>query len=267
MEPVNEGESDGSTTLDPSMFPANISSCNPGMLMNLLEPVQLLFNTPQLVPVVQNVVTTCSLGVPLDLPHIAVSACNTEYNYKQRPYTMKLRLRAPRITCVLAKCGRMTTSGAKTISDSRLGTQKCTRILQHLGYAVKIADFRVINMVALIDLKFSIQLQELHRQNSSLSSYETERFPAVFFKLDSPKLVTMVFSSGRVMLTGGKSHEDLAAGARRMAALCEPLRPRYDLDPDGDPVSTTPAPGFDISGGMEAPPLLGLYQPEPAGLA
>ena len=46
--------------------------------------------------------------------------------------------------------------------------------------------------------------------------YEPEQFPGLVFRLDGPKVVILVFSSGKLVCTGAKRPEDVEAAIDKM---------------------------------------------------
>jgi transcription initiation factor TFIID TATA-box-binding protein len=42
--------------------------------------------------------------------------------------------------------------------------------------------------------------------------YEPEQFPGLVYRLKDPKIVVLIFSSGKIILTGGKNLEDVKKG-------------------------------------------------------
>ncbi len=44
--------------------------------------------------------------------------------------------------------------------------------------------------------------------------YEPEQFPGLVYRIKQPKVVVLIFSSGKLVITGGKSPEDCVEGAR-----------------------------------------------------
>jgi len=39
--------------------------------------------------------------------------------------------------------------------------------------------------------------------------YEPEQFPGLIYRMDEPKVVILVFASGKLVCTGGKKEEDV----------------------------------------------------------
>lgn len=72
-------------------------------------------------------------------------------------------------------------------------------------------DFTIQNIVASGDCGFSVRLEgiaDLYRRYP-LCNYEPELFPGLIFKMPDPKVVLLIFTSGKVVLAGAKSRQDL----------------------------------------------------------
>jgi transcription initiation factor TFIID TATA-box-binding protein len=78
-----------------------------------------------------------NLGCSLDLKKIALYARNAEYNPK-RFAAVIMRIRSPRTTALIFSSGKMVCTGAKSEQDSRLAARKYARIIQKLGFSVRI---------------------------------------------------------------------------------------------------------------------------------
>merc|ERR1711972_1275896 len=112
----------------------------------------------EIVPQLQNIVSTVSLGCTLDLKKIALHARNAEYNPK-RFAAVIMRIRDPRTTALIFSTGKMVCTGAKSVELSRIAARKFARIIQKLGYDnAKFLEFKVQNMVGSVDVKFPIRL-------------------------------------------------------------------------------------------------------------
>ncbi|CAG0912370.1 unnamed protein product [Notodromas monacha] len=156
---------------------------------------------PGIVPQLQNIVSTVNLGCQLDLKHIALHARNAEYNPK-RFAAVIMRIRDPRTTALIFSSGKMVCTGAKSEDDSRLAARKYARIVQKLGFEAKFLDFKIQNMVGSCDVKFPIRLEGLVLTHSQFSSYEPELFPGLIYRMVKPRIVLLIFVSGKVVLTG-----------------------------------------------------------------
>jgi len=83
------------------------------------------------------------------------------------------------------------------------------RIVQKLGFPAKFKDFKIQNMVGSCDVKFPIRLEGLVLTHSQFSSYEPELFPGLIYRMVKPRIVLLIFVSGKVVLTGAKVRQEI----------------------------------------------------------
>ncbi len=115
--------------------------------------------------------------------------------------------------------------------DSRLASRKYARIIQKLGFNAKFTDFKIQNIVGSCDIKFPIRLEGLASRHHHFSSYEPELFPGLvsllrvlvrfhvtanaysglvqIYRMIKPKIVLLIFVSGKIVLTGAKVREEI----------------------------------------------------------
>ncbi|KAJ8522613.1 hypothetical protein ONZ45_g782 [Pleurotus djamor] len=156
-----------------------------------------------IVPTLQNIVATVNLDCRLDLKTIALHARNAEYNPK-RFAAVIMRIRDPKTTALIFASGKMVVTGAKSEDDSRLASRKYARIVQKLGFDAKFSEFKIQNIVGSCDVKFPIRLEGLAYSHGQFSSYEPELFPGLIYRMIKPKVVLLIFVSGKIVLTGAK---------------------------------------------------------------
>ncbi|KXT05538.1 hypothetical protein AC578_3747 [Pseudocercospora eumusae] len=153
-----------------------------------------------IVPTLQNIVATVNLDCRLDLKTIALHARNAEYNPKRF---------AAVTTALIFASGKMVVTGAKSEDDSKLASRKYARIIQKLGFNAKFTDFKIQNIVGSCDIKFPIRLEGLASRHHMFSSYEPELFPGLIYRMMKPKIVLLIFVSGKIVLTGAKVREEI----------------------------------------------------------
>uniref|UniRef100_A0A3Q2CSR2 TATA box binding protein like 2 n=1 Tax=Cyprinodon variegatus TaxID=28743 RepID=A0A3Q2CSR2_CYPVA len=112
-----------------------------------------------------------------------------------------MRIREPRTTALIFSSGKMVCTGAKSEEQSRLAARKYARVVQKLGFPARFLDFKIQNMVASCDVCFPIRLEGA---DCSLHSYEPELFPGLIYRMVKPRIVLLIFVSGKVVLTGNK---------------------------------------------------------------
>eukprot|EP00213_Chloropicon_mariensis_P002685 CAMPEP_0197471068 /NCGR_PEP_ID=MMETSP1309-20131121/1914_1 /TAXON_ID=464262 /ORGANISM="Genus nov. species nov., Strain RCC998" /LENGTH=238 /DNA_ID=CAMNT_0043008465 /DNA_START=68 /DNA_END=784 /DNA_ORIENTATION=- len=164
--------------------------------------------TNGIVPIIQNVVATVQMNCKLDLRSIVRQARNAEYN-PRRFAAVIMRIREPKTTALMFASGKMVCTGAKSEAMSQLAAKKYVRVVQKCGMPAEFKDFKVQNMVGSCDVQFPIRLEVLAHSHSMFCSYEPEIFPGLIYKMKSPKVVLLIFVSGKIVLTGAKSREDI----------------------------------------------------------
>lgn len=134
-----------------------------------------------------------------------------------------MRIRDPKTTALIFASGKMVVTGAKSEDDSRLAARKYARIIQKLGFDAKFSEFKIQNIVGSCDVKFPIRLEGLAYSHGQFSSYEPEvrldtvivtktkfhqfaiqLFPGLIYRMLKPKVVLLIFVSGKIVLTGAK---------------------------------------------------------------
>ncbi|KAJ7702208.1 transcription factor TFIID-domain-containing protein [Mycena rosella] len=178
-----------------------------------------------IVPTLQNIVATVNLDCRLDLKTIALHARNAEYNPK-RFAAVIMRIRDPKTTALIFASGKMVVTGAKSEDDSRLASRKYARIVQKLGFEAKFSEFKIQNIVGSCDVKFPIRLEGLAYSHGQFSSYEPELFPGLIYRMIKPKVVLLIFVSGKIVLTGAKVREEIYTAFNTIyTVLCEFRKP------------------------------------------
>jgi len=159
-------------------------------------------------PKLQNIVSTLNLKCTLDLREIALRARNAEYNPK-RFAAVIMRIREPKTTALIFASGKMVCTGARNEDDSRKASRQYAKIIRKLGFNVKFSEFKIQNIVGSCDVKFPIRLEGLASEHSQFCNYEPEMFPGLIYRMIRPKIVLLIFVSGKIVLTGAKEREDI----------------------------------------------------------
>ena len=161
--------------------------------------------------VIQNVVATASLDQKIDLLAIVKVFRNVEYRPKQFP-GLVFRLKRPKTATLIFGSGKMVCTGAKSEKMARSAVTKVVRELKTNGIIIlgkpKIA---VVNVVATANLHGKIDL-EIAADLLDNVMYEPEQFPGLVYRMGEPKVVMLLFTSGKLVCTGAK-HEDMVREA------------------------------------------------------
>jgi len=177
----------------------------------------------EILPFIENIVSTANFGCLLNLREIALQAKNAEYN-PRRFSAVIMKIKEPKTTALIFSSGRIVCLGAKTEEDSKKACKKFGKIIKSLGYPAIFKDFKMENIVGSIDVKFNISLMKLYHHiaknlNSGIKryiAYEPEVFPGLIYRMIEPKIVLLIFNSGKIVLTGGKNRNEIYDGFRKI---------------------------------------------------
>ena len=209
---LSKKEIESNQILNISKKESNLSEDN----LNFLEELTKNNSLPKL----QNIVSTANFKCVLDLREIALKAKNAEYNPK-RFAAVIMRIKEPKTTALIFSSGKMVCTGARNEEESRQASRIYAKIILKLGFPVKFTEFTVQNIVASCDVKFPIRLEGLAGAYLNLCSYEPEMFPGLIFHLQNPKVVLLIFVSGKIVLTGAKTRDDIYKAYQTMLPILQ----------------------------------------------
>lgn len=89
---------------------------------------------------------------------------------------------------------------------------------------VKYLDFKIQNIVATVDLRFPIRLENLNQVHGQFSSYEPELFPGLIYRMVKPRIVLLIFVNGKIVFTGAKSMTDINDSLELIYPILESYR-------------------------------------------
>ena len=169
---------------------------------------------------VENVVATASLDQKLDLLAIMKVFMNAEYNPKRFP-GLVFRLKKPKTTTLIFSTGKMVCTGAKSEKMARSAVEKVVRELKNNGIIIQGKPVTVIqNIVATANLHGNVDLEAAADILDNVM-YEPEQFTGLIYRMGDPKVVILVFSSGKLVCTGGKSAEMVDAAVVKLHGILE----------------------------------------------
>ena len=159
--------------------------------------------------VVENIVVSAQVADEIDLDKLSKELPEAQYNPDLFP-GLTIRSASPRTAVILFSNGKAVCTGAKNIGDARDAVKKVCGMLGGKGFAVnKNPRVTVQNMVVSTNLKRDIDLGSIADSLKTKVEYEPERFPGLVYRTESSDVVLLVFNSGRVVGTGGKSKKEM----------------------------------------------------------
>jgi len=181
-------------------------------------------STPEESLKIENIVASAKVTESMDLPTLASQLKDAEYNKKRFPGVV-LRMQEPKIAALLFGSGKVVLTGAKSIDSLSKGLEILGAQLRELN--IDIADdlsFKIQNIVTSADLGTPINLNKIAVGfNLDRIEYEPEQFPGLVYRLEEPKVVVLLFGSGKLIITGGKQPEDAKKAVQKILADLENL--------------------------------------------
>jgi len=153
---------------------------------------------------IQNVVAVASLNQKIDLLSIVKAFRNAEYRPKRFP-GLVFRMKRPKTATLIFTTGKMVCTGAKSEKMARSAVRKVVRELKKAGIIIlRRPEISIVNVVASADIGGDVDLETVSTVLDNIM-YEPEQFPGAIYRMDEPKVVILIFSSGKLVITGAKN--------------------------------------------------------------
>lgn len=171
---------------------------------------------------VENIVSTVTLEQTLDLYAIERSVPRVEYNPEQFP-GLVFRLDRPKVTALIFKSGKMVVTGAKSTEELIKAVKKIIRSLRDHGILITgRPKVQIQNIVASANLNVEVNLEKAAFLLENCM-YEPEQFPGLIYRMDEPRVVLLIFSSGKMVITGAKREEEIYDAVKGIYAKLDDL--------------------------------------------
>jgi len=166
---------------------------------------------------IENVVASTSLGTELDLQAIVLALDGAEYDPERFPGLI-YRLKEPKTATLLFRSGKAVCTGGKSLEQVKIAIGKVAKQISAAGIVVKgEPEIVVQNIVASSDLGAKINLNAIAISlGLDKVEYEPEQFPGLVYRIDSPKVVVLLFGSGKLVCTGARKPEDVGAAVDKI---------------------------------------------------
>jgi len=167
---------------------------------------------------IQNVVVSVTYeDTWFDLEKLA-EKLNTRYDPESFS-GIAYRSEEPRASFLIFASGKANCVGARSGGDAKLAVRRLTRKLRRSGIEIRSEPkVKVQNVVGSIDFGRGFDLDEIAKRFES-AEYMPEVFPRLVFRLGDPKVVVLLFASGKGICAGARSRRDVERAAGRITKL------------------------------------------------
>ncbi len=157
---------------------------------------------------IENVVASATLNQKIDLNAVVREYPAVEYRPKQFP-GLVFRLKRPKTATLIFASGKMVCTGAKSEKEARRAVMRVTKELRNSGIiSVNKPELKIQNIVASASLGGMIDLERATYELEK-TMYEPEQFPGLIHRMSEPKVVLLLFASGKMVCTGARKEEDV----------------------------------------------------------
>jgi transcription initiation factor TFIID TATA-box-binding protein len=162
---------------------------------------------------IENIVASGVIADSIDLERISEKIKNCELNAKRFPGAV-YRIEKPKIASLIFSSGKVVLTGIRRKEDLHIGLGIIMESLRGAGIdTYDVPQVAVTNIVCSYDMGRYINLNKVViTLNLENIEYEPEQFPGLVYRIEDPKIVALLFSSGKIILTGGKNIEDIKRG-------------------------------------------------------
>jgi transcription initiation factor TFIID TATA-box-binding protein len=169
---------------------------------------------------IENVVASATLNQRVDLNAVVKGYPGVEYRPEQFP-GLVFRLKRPKTATLIFNSGKMVCTGAKSEKEAKRAVMKVIRELKKSGIIIiGKPELKIQNIVASANLSGLIDLERA-AYSLGRTMYEPEQFPGLIYRMDEPKVVILLFASGKLVCTGAKKEEDVYEAVSKLHKTLE----------------------------------------------
>ncbi len=163
-------------------------------------------------------VAVASLDQKMDLLAILKIFRNVNYSPKRFP-GLVFRLKKPKTTTLIFSSGKMVCTGAKSEKMAKSAVSKVVRELKKADFIIRGSPkIEIVNIVGTANVGGMVDLAAASDILDNIM-YEPEQFPGLIYRLGEPKVVILVFGSGKMVLTGAKWEDQVNEAVEKITSI------------------------------------------------
>ncbi len=183
---------------------------------------------PEFDIIIQNIVASINLFTTIELVEMYQKLIDDESidisYYPDKFPGVILKITNPKVSSLVFSSGKLVLTGGKSTENVKSGVKKISEILKKVGVIITEEPEIVIqNIVASGNFNKKQLNLELIALWLDHSMYEPEQFPGLIFRLQNPKNVLLLFQSGNLVCTGGKSEKQVHEAVAKTYELLEEI--------------------------------------------
>jgi len=162
---------------------------------------------------IENIVASGAIADAIDLAEVSGKIEHCELNQKRFPGAV-FRMENPKIASLIFSSGKVVLTGIRDQESLKKGLSLIISAMKGAGVKTYPEPrVGITNIVCSYDIGKNINLNKVViTLNLENIEYEPEQFPGLVYRIRDPKIVALLFSSGKIILTGGKTLEEIKRG-------------------------------------------------------
>ena len=167
---------------------------------------------------IENVVASATVNEKINLNYIVKRFSNVDYRPDIFP-GLVFRLERPKTAVLIFETGRMVCTGAKSERQARIAVKRVVDRLRRQGITIRNEPIvKIQNIVAYANLNEEVDLERLvYKLNKTM--YEPEQFPGAVHRMDDPKVVFLIFSTGKLVCVGAKKEKEVSRAVMKLQKI------------------------------------------------
>jgi transcription initiation factor TFIID TATA-box-binding protein len=159
---------------------------------------------------VENIVATAVIADEIVLEKVRMYLKGGEFSPKRFPGLI-YHTHRPKSAVLLFRSGKLVCTGTRTLDEVKKVINGIVRTLKkHKLDVVAKPEIHIQNIVASADLGNKVELVKIAITfGIEKIEYEPEQFPGLVYRIKEPKVVILIFSSGKIVCTGGTNIGDV----------------------------------------------------------
>jgi transcription initiation factor TFIID TATA-box-binding protein len=164
---------------------------------------------------IENTVASATIQQNIDLHSVVKAFPTVEYRPERFP-GLVFRLKQPKTAILIFSTGKMVCTGARSEKQAKQAVRKVVRELKNNGIVImKKPIINVVNIVASVNLGGRIDLERTTYMLDR-TMFEPEQFPGLIYRMTEPKVVFLLFTSGKCVCTGARREADVYASVIKL---------------------------------------------------
>jgi transcription initiation factor TFIID TATA-box-binding protein len=176
---------------------------------------------------IENIVASVTMNQSIDLDAISGNVPGVEYNPEQFP-GLVYRLSKPRTAILIFSTGKMVCTGAKSEKEVHNAVKKIIKNLKDRNIVIiGTPEIQIQNIVASANLNAEVNLEKAAFLLENVM-YEPEQFPGLIYRMNEPKVVLLIFSTGKMVCTGAKHEDEVRVAVEKVYQRLKDLGVLYE---------------------------------------